>query len=302
MPSCPESSIIGVGPRLLRWLIAAALAAAMLCGCSSVRLAYGNGSTLAWWWLDGYLDLGAEQAPPVKQAIDRLFDWHRRTQLPDYAALLARLQQVVLENTTPEQACRWQDELNRALQPAIDRAALLAAEQVPLLREHQFQSLEKAYRKRNDEMRKDFLQPDPQRRMAASIKRTVDRAERLYGALEDDQLRVVRASLAASPFNPELWLAERQRRQRDTIETLRRLLADRADLAQRAGALRQLAGRLQRSPDPLYRAYQIELDAFNCTVAARLHNSTTPAQRETARATLKGWETDLRELSAPPPA
>lgn len=282
-----KSAIIG-------WLALA------LMGCSAVRLGYDNGAQLAWWWLDGYVDFSREQAPPAKQGIERWFEWHRATQLPDYAALLADASAQVLEPTTPAQACRWQARLREALDPALDRAVELAAELVPGLGEAQLHHLEQRYAKGNDEMRSDFLQPDPTVRARESVRRTVERAERLYGRFEEAQRRVVEAGVAASPFDPEIWLAERQRRQRDTVQLLRRLLAERADGDQRLAAMRMLALRTEHSPDPEYRAYQSRLAEYNCAFAARIHNATTPAQRQRARDTLKGWEEDLRALTAPP--
>jgi len=148
-------------------------------------------------------------------------------------------------------------------------------------------------------MRSDFLQDDAGERLTASVKRAVDRAERLYGRLDEDQRRLVRRGVIESPFDPALWLKERQRRQREVQATLRRLVAERADAGQRLAALRLLAERTERSPDPVYRAYQLKLGEYNCDFAARIHNATTPAQRQQARATLAGWEDDLRALMAP---
>ncbi|MBE0547740.1 MAG: hypothetical protein IH627_08815, partial [Rubrivivax sp.] len=179
-------------------------------------------------------------------------------------------------------------------------AVELAADLVPGLGEAQLRHLEQRYAKGNDEMRGGFLQPDPAVRGRESVKRTVERAERLYGRLEEAQRGVIEAGVAASPFDPEMWLAERQRRQRDTVQLLRRLLAERADRDQRLAAMRMLALRTERSPDPDYRAYQLKLAEYNCAFAARIHNATTPAQRQQARDTLKGWEDDLRALIAPP--
>jgi hypothetical protein len=76
------------------------LLAPWMAGCSAIRLGYANGPQLAWWWLDGYVDFSRDQTPAAKQAIDRWFDWHRNTQLADYAALLASTQAPILEPTT----------------------------------------------------------------------------------------------------------------------------------------------------------------------------------------------------------
>lgn len=277
-------------------LVLALLTAVLSGGCSSVRLAYGNAPQLAWWWLDGYVDFSREQAPAARRAVDGFFDWHRRSQLPDYAEWLVAIQPQFADGMNPAQACRLQEQGRDKLEPSLQRALLLAADFVPGLGEEQFKAIDKRFVKVNDTMRDDFLQPDPTERADAAFKRTLERAERVYGSLAAAQKRVIREGLAASPFNPEMWLADRQRAQRDTVQTLRKLIADRAGLEQRVAALRALAQRTERSPDPEYRAYQLRLTEYNCAFAARLHNATTTAQRETARERLQGWVADLRAL------
>jgi hypothetical protein len=271
---------------------------AWLTGCSSIPLAYNNGPQLAWWWVDGYFDFNRDQAPAVKQGLDKLFDWHRSTQISLYLPLLGTAQAQVIEPTTAAQACRWQDQGRELLEPTLERALNSAADVLPSLGEAQFKHLEARYVKVLAEMRDDFLQADLAERHKQSVKRALERAERLYGRLDEPQRRVIDAGVAASPFNPELWWQERQRRQRDTVQTLRRLAADKADRDQRLAALRTLVARVERSPDAAYRAYQLKLADYNCGLAAQIHNATTPAQRKQARETLKDWETDLRQLMA----
>jgi hypothetical protein len=284
-----KTSIIGVLLLLLGPLLG---------GCSVLRLAYGNGPQLAWWWLDGYVDFSPQQAPAAKAAIGRWFEWHRSTQLPEYVAVLASAQAQIQEPLTPALACRWTDRLRETVDPALERALADFAEFVPGLGEPQFRSIEKRFAKIIDEMRDDYLQPDPAERLREAVKRTVARAEQIYGPLGDVQLRVIAAGVAASPFNPEGWMAERIKRQRDTVQTLRRLVAEHADRDQRIAALRVLVQRSERAADPDYRAYQDRLIAYNCAFGAQFHNATTPAQRLRARETLKGWEDDLRSLMA----
>lgn len=293
-----ETSIISRPPGWLRALLAVLLLGA-LCGCTSVRLVYGNGQQLSWWWIDGYVDFSSEQAPAAKAAIDRLFDWHRATQLPDYADLLVTAQVQILEPTNAQQACIWQERIRDKLEPTLQRALQEAAALLPGLGETQFKAIEKRYAKGNDEMRGDFLQLDLAVRQKESVARALERAERLYGSLGEVQKRVVAEGVANSPFDPELWLRERQRQQREVLQTLRRLVADKADAEQRLAGLRNLVAHFERSPDVAYRSYQVKLAAYNCSFAAQLHNATTPAQRRKARATLKAWEDDARALAVP---
>jgi hypothetical protein len=283
------------------WLLLGCTSTALV-GCGAVRLAYSTAPQLSWWWLDGYFDFSREQSPAVRTAIDRWFDWHRSTQLPEYAALLAQAQADVRNSITPAQACRWNDKAREALEPALQRVVADFAELVPGLRDAQFKHLETRYAKSNDELRADFMQADAAVRLRESIKRTVDRAERIYGSLEEAQKKVITAGIAASPFSPEEWLKDRQRAQRDTLQTLRRLAQDKSDREQRQAALRALVQRNELSPEPTYRAYRQKLVDYNCNLAAQVHNATTPAQRQKARDTLKGWEDDFKALVAQPQA
>lgn len=270
----------------------------LLAGCTALRLGYSNGPQLAWWWLDNWMDFSREQSPPVKQAIDRWFAWHRSTQLPGYARLLAQMQPLALQPLTPDLVCQWQDRLQAALAPATERALQEAADILPLLGEAQISHLAQRQAERNQELREEHLQPDPAERLQASTQRTVERMERLYGRLSEPQRVLVRESLATNVFDAERWLAERQRNQEENLRTLRRLAADKADRATRVAALQALAQRGEVSADPAYRNYQQQLKVHNCRFIAQLHNSTTAQQRRTARERLQGWENDLRTLMA----
>jgi hypothetical protein len=61
--------------------------------------------------------------------------------------------------------------------------------------------------------------------------------------------------------------------------------------------VRELAERALRSPRAEYRAYAERLTRENCTLAAAMHNTMTPAQRQYARDKLKGWEEDVRLIA-----
>jgi hypothetical protein len=120
----------------------------------------------------------------------------------------------------------------------------------------------------------------------------------LYGRLDDAQRARVAAGMARSPFDPELWLAERKQRQQDALQLLRKLTAEGASRAQAEGAVRVYVEHIERSPREAYRRYSERLAEFNCALGASLHNNTSPVQRRAAAAKLSGWEGDLRALVA----
>jgi hypothetical protein len=286
----------------LRWwkLLIIGSALALAAGCSTLRVAYSSGPTLAWWQLDGWVDADRDQAPAVRAAIERWFAWHRGTQFGPTAALLADARGQVMQPTDGEAVCRFNQRAQALLQPAIARALEEAADLVPLLTEANFKAMEAKGAEELEEDREQFLNPDPAERRAAALDRTRQRYERLYGRLTERQLAVLREGLPDLPLNPERWLAEREQRQRETVATLRRLQAERAPREQRLAALRALVDTAWAAPDPERRARQQRLAEANCALAARLHNATTVAQRERARANLQGWEDDLRAVMRPP--
>lgn len=268
-------------------------------GCSVLRLAYTQADQLSYWWLDSYVDFDGTQTPRVRDAIDRWFDWHRHTQLPDYAGLLGRASNEVLQDTTAATTCRWFGELRRRADAAVEQALPEAAAIAASFSTEQLLHIERQQAKNSAEFRQDFVQADPAERLARSVERATERAEQIYGRLGDRQRQRIAEGVRASPFDAERWLAERQRRHRDLLVELRRLQgADAHDAASIAG-LRGYWQRVQRSPDEGYRRYQERLEAYNCELSAQLHNLTTPAQRQDAQRRLRGWESDLRRLAAP---
>ena len=274
------------------------LALTTLSGCSMLRLGYGQAPDLAYWWLDGYVDFDDVQTPRVRAALADWLAWNRKTQLADYVALLARSEVEVLANTTPERVCEVAAEGRRYIDLAVDRLVPAAAALAPSLSAAQMQHLERRYAKSNEEFRADYLQNDPADRARASVKRAVERVEMLYGRVDEVQLASIAKSVAQSPFDPELWMSERLRRQQDALQTLRRLRAERSGAEPAQAALRAHVRLYERSPREAYRAYAIRLTDYNCAFAASLHNSMSAAQRQVAVQRLKGWESDLRLLAA----
>jgi Family of unknown function (DUF6279) len=282
----------------LRIICAVLLALSLLGACSALRIGYGQAPELAYWWLDGYADFNRAQTPKVREALTDWFKWNRSTQLPDYAALLAKAEVQLASNATPAQACQWFDDVSSRFDVALERALPSLADIVLTATPEQLQHLEKRFAKGNKELLADFAQPDPADRLKASVKRSVERAESLYGKLDDAQRERVTAAVSSSPFDVELWVAERKARQQDVLQTVRRLLAEKASNEQAQAAVRILVERSRRSPRDNYSAYQQRLTQYNCAVAAQTHNFTTPAQRKFAAQKLKGWEGDLRALTA----
>jgi hypothetical protein len=283
-----------------RSLIIVALCSLLaMSGCSALRIGYATAPDLVYWWLDRYVDLDDTQTPKVRAAIKQWFAWNRRTQMPDYAALLGRAQTEVLADTTPARVCEWQGEIVKRAHVAFDQIAPSVADLMLTITPQQIRHIEQRYAKVNTEFRDDFLQPDPRKRADEARKRVLERAEMLYGTLDDAQRERIDDGLKRSPFDPDLWFAERRFRQQDVLQGLRRLQAQEGKVGreQALALLRGYVERLEHSPRDNYRRYYERLTEFNCAFAAALHNATTPAQRKTAASRLAGWQGDLRAIA-----
>ena len=273
----------------------------VLTGCSALRIGYDNGPALLRWWLDGYLDLTATQEAQLRPEIADWFAWHRSTQLPDYAAALAEMRERATGPVSADDVCGWTQAWRARLRLAAERLLPAAAQLLPGISDAQWRRMAQQQAQKNAELRQEFLADDTAERAAASLRRTVERAETMYGELDEQQRALLAQGLAESPFDPVRWLTEREARQRAALRSLKAIQNTGAD--GRRKALHELLDASLQSPDPAYRAYQARLIESNCRLAAQLHNTTSPRQREHLSDKLAGWESDLRALagSAPPP-
>ena len=202
----------------------------------------------------------------------------------------------MLADTTPAAACGFKDELRHGFDAAYEQGLPALSALAPTLEAEQLKAMQKRFDKLNRDFRNDFVKPDAAGRQQALLKRTVERAEKLYGHLDRAQRERIAQIEAGSPFDGEHALRLRVSRQQDVIQTLRGLQG--AAPAQAQTALRALARRIEEPSNPDDHRYQAALDEFNCSLSAQIHNLTTAEQRRAARERLHGWEQDFRALAA----
>jgi hypothetical protein len=285
--------------RVVRRSIIAALGLALLAalpGCSLVKLGYGQASPLVFRWLDRYVDFDDAQSLKVRTALDETLAWHRRTQLPDYAQLLARAETEIAGDATPERMCAWAGEIRSRMTPVLQQIAPVVADVAVTLSPAQISHIEKRLAESNDEYRGDHVQRNLQRRHKAQVKREVERAEMLYGELDAAQRELVVRSVEASPQDAEVAFAERQARQRDLLTMLRRLRETNASRDEALPQVRAILAGFDQSPRESYRRHAERVLTHQCALAGALHNSASPAQRRAAAKKLAGYREDVRSL------
>ena len=296
-------------------IISLAMLVLGLQACSSVRLAYNQAPLAAYWYLDSYVDFSAEQKPVVKSALNELHHWHRQTQLPAYIETLKKMQAQLTEPLTPARACDFYREVEERLMMSLVGAvrfeqtpsASFNLQKLAMLDRNQLAHLERKFASSNLKYREDYMKGTPRQMREKRLEQAVSRTEMIYGKLDDRQQALLQTRLEQSGFDPEIAYAERLRRQQDMLQTLSTLalpgtsgssvMTPAAGQTAAAGlAFEAVFNRAVLSPDPGHREHAQKLRTHNCQTLADVHNSTTPAQRQKALATLQGYEQDLRAL------
>jgi len=285
--------------RLVRIIGALALAAA-LGACSAIKLGYNSLPDVAYWWLDRYASFSDTQSLRVRDDLRRLHAWHRATELPRLAGLLARMEQLAPGPVTAAQACAFVPEFQARFNAVADQAEPALIATALSLSARQLRHLQRKYNDNNVGWRKEWIEIPADEQKDKRFKELLERLEMIYGRLEQPQRAALRAGIERSLFDPQRILAERQRRQQDLLQVLRKLTAAPTSAADARAALRGYLERALLSPDPAYRAYQQQLTDEGCRLVAAVHESTTAAQRERAVRRLRDYQRDLRDLSAAP--
>ncbi len=269
--------------------------ATALTACTAARLAYNQAHNATYWWLDSHVDFNNGQSTPVRGDINAFFQWHRANELPVYAGLLQRWQTLASQDMTGAQVCAEFDVIRQRIDRAADASVQPMARLALQLDAAQLEHLKSRQAKSNAEFADDFLQASEDARIEKRFDRALSRSEMLYGSLSSAQKELLRNNIKASPFDPERTQTERLRRQADLLQTVKDAQAAPGTAAER---VRGHIARIVQSATPGYKAYADELVRVGCAQFAQLHNATTPEQRAHAVRVLKGYENDLRVLSA----
>ncbi|MEY4439497.1 MAG: hypothetical protein RIQ36_961 [Pseudomonadota bacterium] len=270
-----------------------------LSGCSTIKVVYNNSDDLIYWWLDGYADLQGDQKQFTRDALTDLQRWHRQQQLPEYVALLKRMQALAPTDITPAQVCAVTEDMKSSFIRVLRHMEPASAQLASQLSADQLRSMRQRFDKTNKTWREDWLDPNAEERLRYRTKQATNRLEDFYGRLDKPQREVLHQWLSTSIFDPALSYTERERRQADTLQTLQRIAQEGTAKQESAQALlRALVERSFNSPNERARAYSKELWNENCAGFAKFHNSTTPAQRERMVQALRGYEQDFKTLMA----
>lgn len=271
---------------------------AVLQACSAVKIAYNQAPALAYLYLDGYADFNDVQTAQVKAELVKFQGWHRQTQLPAYIDLLQKVQPIMLQDITQPQACEVFAEVRKKVTAMTDYAEPATASLVAAFTPNQLAAMERKFAKSNAKWRDDFLDGSAKEQFEKRHKKAINRGEMLYGSINDKQRGLIAEQIGRSQFKAAQSYAERQRRQKDILQTLGKLVASPQDQDSLRKEMMNLMTRSVASPDATYRSYLDQNIQTGCANFAELHNTTTPEQRKNAVDVLAGYARDFKTLVA----
>jgi hypothetical protein len=271
----------------------------VLAACSSIKLSYNHGDTLLYWWLDAYVDLDADQKAWVKQDIDQLFQWHRKTQLKDYVQVLANGQKQLQGNVTAADLTADYRDIVRRTQVVLMKAAPDLATLARSLTPEQTAQMEKKFASNNEEYRKKFLTGDTEKRQQYRYKKAMDQFELWFGSFSREQEAAIRKLSDARPLDNQVFLSERMLRQQNVLELVRKIQREKptqeATEAMVQNLIRQSFEHFDHSEHKAF------MDAYtNSTIQmiAGVIKMATPAQKAHGLRRMQGWIDDFNALAA----
>ena len=273
----------------------------LLAACSSLRLAYNNGDTLLYWWLDGYVDLNSDQKDWVKRDIDKLFQWHRKTQLQDYTQLLANGQRQLAGHMTHADLAANYRDIKARTELLAYKALPELADLARTVRPEQIAQMEKKFAKNNVDFRKKFMRGDLEEQQKARFKKSMEQFDLWFGRFNAEQEAVLRKASDARLLDNTIWLDERVRRQKRIIAVLHKVQQEKlsrdATIAVLHNLIKELFDRLE-APErkaffDTYTDQTIQLILAAVKIA-------TPAQKAHAHKRMQGWIDDFNTLAAEP--
>lgn len=268
---------------------------AMLSGCSMVRLGYGQADTLAAWNANEYFDLDGPQRHEFLARFERLHEWHRYEQLPEYADFLEAARSRLQKGLQREDVIWFVDGLKSRYRLIVSRGASDAADFLATLTPAQLDVLQRQWDKDNRKfIREHRLEDGQEERRQARATRTLKRFKDWVGSLSYEQEQKLTVMIDTLLLIDDLRHQDRLRRQREFLQ----LLSLRGNKAEFTEKLRHWLLNWEQGRTPEYdRQLGLWWDQ-RAQFFVEAYRLLTPHQRAIATHRLQDYVEDFRALSA----
>ena len=264
-------------------------AAALVAGCSTLRLAYDNANTYLHYRANSYLDLDPKAAEELDERIDEFFAWHRKNALPHYARIAEDAAKRVGNGLSREDLVWGYDSLVAHVRQSLRVGAERIAPMLDRLTPEQVAHMEKRFADDNRKFAREHLRGSEAERRKRRAKRMEERLEDWVGNLSPVQVEKLRQFSERMPLNDELRDRDRKRIQAEFLEIVRRREAHKR--------LAEWASDWERGRDPAYRTASETFRHEYYGLLLELDRTLTDEQRARAQANLRRYADDFRALA-----
>lgn len=274
-----------------------ALALATLPGCSMLRLGYGQFDTFAAWTADDYFDLDPQQKHEFVTRFDRLHEWHRYEQLPEYALFLASAKARLQKGFTREDVIWFVEGLKTRYRTIVNRGADDAAIILLAITPAQFDALQKRWDKDNRRFIREYrLEGSVEEQRRERARRALSQIRDWFGSLSYEQEQSVVAMVNELPLIDRLRYEDRRRRQREFLQ----LMELRGDPREFAARLKHWLLNWEEGRAPEYDRVLTEWWDQRVDLFVAVERTLTPHQRAAAARRLQNYIEDFTRLAERP--
>lgn len=283
----------GVAMRGLARL-AAPLLGLLLSGCNMLGIGYGHIDTYAAWTAAEYFDLDAQQKQEFKARFDRLHEWHRTEQLPDYAAFLGSTGSRIRKGVTNEDAAWIAKGIEERYRALVKRGADDAAAMLMTITPAQLESLQRRWNKDNARYAREHkVNGTAAEQRQARTERELKRVKEWAGELTPDQEKKIAVLADELPLAPKMRYEDRLRRQREFLQ----LMAQRGDAKQFAERLRHWLLNWEEGRSAEFQRYYSDWRKKQTEFYVAVERTLTPQQRTTVVSRVERYANDFTQLA-----
>lgn len=282
--------------RLTKYLFVF-ISACLIISCGFVKTAYNNAPALTAWWLDDYFNFTQAQNSVLKPALQNLHQWHRENELPTYITLLKEIQgDLSQDQISIDKTCKTLETIKLSAQTLQIKTIPIIVEMASTLSEKQLNHFKQKLAKRSEKWKADWWQGSKEEQLSIRLNKSKDFAEKVYGDLDESQIKILKQSLAKSDINPAIGYAEVLRRNEDAFNILKSLQNQALTSEEKSQVVNAGFKRMQNSPNAEYQAHANKTTQQICETIADLHASSNAKQKMYAKNWLDDYITQLTEL------
>jgi hypothetical protein len=193
----------------------------LLAGCSATRLLYNQ---LDWgivWYLNGFFSLTSEQKDALRDSVERNLQWHRETQLPQYAEFARALDQDIAGEITVESLGQRNAEIVAFWDTFILYTVPDVAAFFQLLDQEQLDDFLENLEEENSELWDEYAGETSEERIEKRQRSAIKGIRRIIGPLDDEQEALIRSYMGAMTDVADEWMVGRRLWQEEFVKLIK---------------------------------------------------------------------------------